>query len=233
MNIISGVRNTVAKMADAMDTTDACMFAIRSKTWPEISHWYYKHFWNEDDVHYQKRSMWCWKICRKCWYRGKCRQKMRARGETYPQWKACFTVRFSNTALRWDISYCCTLLKHKKVSLGTLQIKADFALNVLLVHISVLWECFMCKMLDHIALLRAIKKKKKKNLFPTDRPCLEKGIYGQANYFFFLALPSDLLRHLKWYQNWSLKFWYVACCLAFLFEYIKRAQNDVHWVSGV
>ena len=38
MNIISGVENTVAKMADAMDTTDACTLAIRSKTWPEIPH---------------------------------------------------------------------------------------------------------------------------------------------------------------------------------------------------
>ena len=38
MNIISGVGNTVAKMADAMDTRDACRLAIRSKTLPEISH---------------------------------------------------------------------------------------------------------------------------------------------------------------------------------------------------
>ena len=31
-------RNTVAKMADAMDTTDACTLASTSKTWPEIVH---------------------------------------------------------------------------------------------------------------------------------------------------------------------------------------------------
>ena len=66
----------------------------------------------------------------------------------------------------------------QKFHLEHCKIKANFTLNVLLVRISVLWECFICKMLDHIALLRAIKKKKK--TFP-DRPCLEKGIYGQAN----------------------------------------------------
>ena len=51
------------------------------------------------------------------------------------------------------------------------------------------------KTLDHIALLRAIKKKQKKkqkNFSPTDGPCLEKGIYGQANYFFLLALEEKL-----------------------------------------
>ena len=34
------------------------------------------------------------------------------------------------------------------------------------------------------------RNQKKKKLSPTDRPCLEKGIYGQANYFFFLALDG-------------------------------------------
>ena len=44
----------------------------------------------------------------------------------------------------------------QKFYLEHCKIEADFTLNVLFVHISVPWECFMCKMLDHIALLRAI-----------------------------------------------------------------------------
>ena len=35
MNIISGVGNTVAKMADAMDTTDGCTLAIEVKHGPK------------------------------------------------------------------------------------------------------------------------------------------------------------------------------------------------------
>ena len=35
MNIISGVGNTVAKVADAMDTTDACTLAIEVKHGPK------------------------------------------------------------------------------------------------------------------------------------------------------------------------------------------------------
>ena len=35
MNIISGVGNTIAKMADAMDTTDACTLAIEVKHGPK------------------------------------------------------------------------------------------------------------------------------------------------------------------------------------------------------
>ena len=93
------------------------------------------------------------------------------------------------------------IVETQKFHLEHCKIKADFTLNVLLVHISVLWECFMCKMLDHIALLRAINKKKrkrkeKKNLFPTDRPYHEKGIYGQANYFF--SWPNAMGRWLYW-----------------------------------
>ena len=56
-------------------------------------------------------------------------------------------------------------------------------------------------MLDHIALLRAIKKKyiyKNKKLFPTDRPCLEKGIYGSKLLFFFLALGRVNKDQKKW-----------------------------------
>ena len=54
-------------------------------------------------------------------------------------------------------------------------VSKDFTLNVLLVRISVLWECFIFKMLDHIALLRAIKKKKKTLPDrPTDPPCKKK-----------------------------------------------------------
>ena len=60
------------------------------------------------------------------------------------------------------------------------------------------------KMLDHhIAPLRAIKKKikKKKKLFPTDRPCLEKGIYGQANYFFFIGLTEMYISNFMSYYK--------------------------------
>ena len=143
--------------------------------------------------HYQKCSMWCWKICRNCWYRGKCRQKMRARGETYSQWKAFFTVRFSNTVFKMGHFRLLYIVETQKFHLEHCKIKADFTLNVLLVRISVLWECFICKMLDHIALLRAIKKKKKekkKKPFP-DRPTVpQEGHLWTSKLFFFLGLTE-------------------------------------------
>ena len=144
--------------------------------------------------HYQKCSMWCRKICRKCWYRCKCRQKMRPRGETYPPVKSFLHCQIFKYGFKMGHFIMLYIVETQKFHLERCKIKADFTLNVVLVHISVLWECFICKMLDHIALLRAIKKKKKKkkNLFPTDQPCLEKGIYGQANYFFFLALTKRI-----------------------------------------
>ena len=36
-----------------------------------------------------------------------------------PPVKSFLQIRFSNTVLRWDISYCCTLLKHKSFTWNT------------------------------------------------------------------------------------------------------------------
>ena len=77
MTIISGVGNTVANMADAMDTTDACTLAIEVKQGPKsliniISTFEMKMTLSE----LQKCSMWCRKIFRKCWYRCKCQQNV-------------------------------------------------------------------------------------------------------------------------------------------------------------
>ena len=150
---------------------------------------------------YQKCSMWCQKICRKCWYRCTCWQKKKARGETYPPVKSflhCQIFKYGTFVDSFKMGHFILLyiVETQKFHLEHCKIKADFTLNVLLVRISVLWECFICKMLDHIALLRAIKKKKNFSR-PTDRPCLKKGIYGQANYFFFLALLTYLFRVAK------------------------------------
>ena len=81
------------------------------------------------------------------------------------------------------------IVETQKFLLEHCKIKADFTLNVLLVRISVLWESFICKMLDHIALLRAIrKKKKKKKTFP-DQPTLPReGHLWTSKLFFFLGL---------------------------------------------
>ena len=125
MNIISGVGNTVAKMADAMDTTDACTLAIEVKHGPKsliniISTFEMKMTLSEvvSEVVFYMNSVYVLLLNRLVCYIAVPRLNLL-------------------TVLRWDISYCRTLLKHK-FHLEHCNIKADFTLNVLLVHISVL-----------------------------------------------------------------------------------------------
>ena len=85
MTIISGVGNTVANMADAMDTTDACTLAIEVKQGP----------------------------------------------------KSLINI-ISTYEMKMMLSEMFDVVSK----------------DLLSVRISVLWECFICKMLGHIALLR-------------------------------------------------------------------------------
>ena len=94
------------------------------------------------------------------------------------------------------------IVEMQKFHLDHCKIKEDFTLNVLLVRISVLCECFICKMLDHITLLRAIKKKKKKKLFsrPTDPASRRASMDKQTIFFSWpnLAQARDLgMQHIN------------------------------------
>ena len=162
---------------------------------------------------YQKYSMWCQKICRKCWYRCKCRQKKRAHGETYPPVKGflhCQIFKYGTFVDSFKMGHFILLytVETQKFHLEHCKIKADFTLNVLLVRISVLCECFMCKMLDHIALLRAIKKnqtnKKKTFSRPTD-PAPRRASMDKQTIFFswpngqFVIIKSNSNTHCQVY----------------------------------